>query len=436
MGGAQLSCGYLNRESLTKEKFIQNPFDNDLTSMLYRTGDLARWRNDGTLEYLGRIDTQVKIRGMRVELEEIESAIERDAQVHQAIVSIDHQYGADGELTAYIVLESAHDDLETYRSVEVIDLAEQLDIDHLRTSLSSELPSHMVPTHYIGLNHAPLTDTGKINRRLLPQVEGIRIQHKYIAPNNRIEKLVANIFSEILAVNVSLIGLNDNFFDLGGHSLHAMKLVAKLEKATGLTVTMKMVFEYPTVGLLALAIENQEGVDYDPFIRFNKQEQPEIGHVKALPVLYCVHAGSGHATIYKRLIPYLGDQFEIVGVQARGWGQHEKVFNDYEELLNTYTQRIQEDIESRLETLPFILGWSTGGNIAHTVASRLAINNCYVEGLIILDSFHDEYLDQSPKIKQRTRRGLMHGLTEQHSNLHRNLKTKSSRQKPELNGLI
>jgi len=211
IGGVGLARGYLNRPQLTKEKFITNPYNP--TQRLYRTGDLGRWREDGNLEYLGRMDDQVKIRGYRIELGEIEQAISTHPQSGQVVVIARAiNTTADKELIAYTTGEATADELKAY--------------------LKESLPSYMVPNYYVRLESIPLTSNGKVDRKALPDPEGTGMQQgEYVAPRTEIEKQLVKIWSEVLRAKEEEIGMESDFFDLGGNSLKAIRLITKIHQS-------------------------------------------------------------------------------------------------------------------------------------------------------------------------------------------------------------
>jgi acyl-coenzyme A synthetase/AMP-(fatty) acid ligase/acyl carrier protein len=223
IGGVGLARGYLNRPELTKEKFITNPYN--ASERLYRTGDLGRWREDGNLEYLGRMDDQVKIRGYRIELGEIEQAISTHNKSGQAVViarAINNT--TDKELIAYTTGEATAEELKAY--------------------LKESLPSYMVPNYYVRLESIPLTSNGKVDRKALPDPEGTGMQQAtYIAPKTETEKRLVKIWSEVLGVEESTLSIKADFFDLGGHSIKAIKTLSMIFKEFGVTLAVKDILE-------------------------------------------------------------------------------------------------------------------------------------------------------------------------------------------------
>jgi amino acid adenylation domain-containing protein len=249
IGGVGLARGYLNRPELTAEKFIANPFaslDPPLTpldkggeqpSKLYKTGDLARYLPDGDIEYLGRIDNQVKIRGFRIELGEIEAVLLSHPQVREAVVLVNESDRSENRaLVAYIV---PNDPACTTQS--------------LREFVKQQLPDYMVPVYWLVLENLPLTSNGKIDRRALPLPNPeLNRSVDYVAPDNPTQTAIATIFGQVL--KLEKVGINDNFFEIGGNSLQATQVISRLRESFALELPLRRLFEQPTVADLALAV--------------------------------------------------------------------------------------------------------------------------------------------------------------------------------------
>lgn len=225
--GPGLARGYLNRQALTAEKFIPNPFNSDGTRM-YKSGDLGRYLPDGRIEYLGRIDNQVKIRGFRIELGEIESALGEIDGVRDAIVLASVDNTGEKRLVAYVVL----------------DRSATLSKQGLREALTDVLPNHMVPTHIVLLENFPLTTNGKIDRNALPAPGSIVSDMEYEAPSTHQEAMIAAIWADVL--KVERVGMNDNFFALGGDSIRTINIVAKA-RDQGIEINLEQIFRHQTV---------------------------------------------------------------------------------------------------------------------------------------------------------------------------------------------
>jgi natural product biosynthesis luciferase-like monooxygenase protein len=245
IGGAGVARGYLNRPELTAEKFIRNPFTNDPENCLYRTGDLARYRSNGTIEFLGRLDHQVKIRGHRIEPGEIEAVLGRHTFVREAAVIAREDAEGGKRLVAYVALR---------RSAA----GAMQDSKQLRHYLASRLPEYMMPSAFVFMDRLPQTPNGKIDRRALPAPERATSipTDEFIAPRTPVEEILAATWAELLGVD--RIGVEDNFFELGGHSLLATQLVTRLRGIFHIDLPLSVLFEAPTVaGLAAFMIARE-----------------------------------------------------------------------------------------------------------------------------------------------------------------------------------
>jgi non-ribosomal peptide synthetase component F/acyl carrier protein len=237
IAGDGLARGYLNRPGLTAERFMACPFGT-AGSRMYRTGDLARWRADGELEFLGRIDHQVKIRGHRIELGEVEAALLGHPGVAQAVAIVREDEPGDKRLVAYVV--AAGD--------------EAPDVGGLRAHLKQSLPDYMIPQAIVGLEALPLTPNGKIDRKALPVPEGRPEGLDYVAPRTPVEETLAGIWAEVLKID--RVGVHDNFFELGGHSLLATRVTALVRERLGVELPIRDLFRTPGLGELAGQVED------------------------------------------------------------------------------------------------------------------------------------------------------------------------------------
>ncbi|HKI72397.1 MAG TPA: amino acid adenylation domain-containing protein, partial [Verrucomicrobiae bacterium] len=235
IGGDGLARGYLNRPELTAEKFIRHPFSDTPNARAYRTGDLARRSPDGNIELLGRMDHQVKIRGFRIELGEIEAVLLQFTKVREAVVVAREDVPGDKRLVAY---------LTTYRQSAV-------SLNELRRFLREKFPDYMVPSAFVMLEQLPLTPNGKVDRRALPKPENHRLKSDttFVAPGAGLEQDIAAVWEEVLFIKNP--GVNDNFFDLGGHSLQVVQVQNKLRERLGADLPVIKLFEYPTIRSLA-----------------------------------------------------------------------------------------------------------------------------------------------------------------------------------------
>ncbi len=235
IGGDGLARGYLNRPDLTAEKFISYSFDDNLATRLYKTGDLARYLPDGNIEFLGRIDNQVKIRGFRIELGEIEREIAQHPDVREIVVLARQDETGEKLLTAYIVPHSN----SRYTNSK------------LRSFLQQQLPNYMVPSAFVMLESLPLTANGKVDRHKLPAPsrERPQLEQAYIAPQSDLERLLARILSELLKID--RVGIDDNFFDLGGTSISLLQVAVRVQQELGIELPTVKLFQYSTIGSLA-----------------------------------------------------------------------------------------------------------------------------------------------------------------------------------------
>ncbi|MBD2726429.1 amino acid adenylation domain-containing protein [Nostoc sp. FACHB-892] len=231
IGGAGVARGYLNRPELTREKFIISPFDPEKS--LYKTGDLARYHCDGNIEYLGRIDHQVKIRGFRIELGEIEAALAQHPKLRETVVILREDIVNERRLAAYVVPEQKA----------------EISVNELRHFLKGKLPEYMVPAAFVMLEVLPLTPNGKVDRHALPVPENPDLSVNYQAPKSEIEKSIAKVWKQVL--QLEKVGIHDNFFDLGGHSLLIVQVNNKLREILHRDLSVVEIFQNPTIKSLA-----------------------------------------------------------------------------------------------------------------------------------------------------------------------------------------
>ena len=233
VGGAGVARGYLGRPDLTAERFIPDPFANEPGRRLYRTGDLACFKEDGQIDYRGRIDQQVKVRGFRIELEEIEYVLGQHPDVRDTVVLAREDVPGDKRLVAYIVTDSTHD------------------VGEWRSWLSRSLPDYMLPAAFVTLEAFPLTTSGKIDRAALPAPDASRPSQDeaYVAPRDQLEQILVDLWQPVLGLNE--LGVNDNFFEVGGDSIKGAILINRLQQLVGEYVYVVAIFDAPTVAQLA-----------------------------------------------------------------------------------------------------------------------------------------------------------------------------------------
>ena len=271
IGGAQVSRGYLNRPELTTEKFITNPFiksphnNKGWRDRLYKTGDKARYLPDGSIEFLGRIDRQVKIRGFRIELGEIETKLRQHQGVQSVVVVADTKSLADKRLIAYVVTDPEFRLLHQHQDTAIA--------SELRSFCINRFPEYMIPSTFVVLKALPLTANGKIDYQALPTPEQTRpeLQQLYVAPRSPLEKQLAEIWTEVLGLEK--IGIHDNFFEIGGHSLLLTQLLIKVRNALEVELLLKDLFNAPTIANLAENIKETVEVNG----KNERQEEEKIG---------------------------------------------------------------------------------------------------------------------------------------------------------------
>jgi acyl carrier protein len=242
-----LARGYFNRPELTSEKFVPHPFSTEPGERLYKTGDLVRYLADGNIENLGRIDFQLKVRGFRVELGEIEAALDQHPAVYESVVVASGPTGGDKRLVAYVVCDES----------------QPPSVHELKGFLKDRLPHYMAPSIFVFMSAMPLSPNGKIDRRALPDPEQTRpdLQVEYVAPRTEIEAALTEIWVQLLGLEQ--IGIFDNFFDLGGHSLLATKVVSRVRETFEVELPLRTIFESPTIAQLSESIANEDKADQE-----------------------------------------------------------------------------------------------------------------------------------------------------------------------------
>ncbi|WP_017653098.1 non-ribosomal peptide synthetase [Fortiea contorta] len=246
IGGAGLARGYLNQPQLTAQKFILHPFSDEPGARLYKTGDKVRFRVDGNLEFLGRLDDQVKLRGYRIELGEIEALLCLHPTVKEAVVMVREDVTDDQRLVAYLVVKPDSN----------------LSVNNLRSFLQEKLPEYMIPTAFIPLHTLPLTTNGKVDRRVLPAPEQVSvIAEFFVAPRNSLEQELADIWAEVL--RVEKVGIHNNFYTLGGHSLLVTQLISRIRDILGVELLIQDVFANPTVAELSVVVTQKLAEQFD-----------------------------------------------------------------------------------------------------------------------------------------------------------------------------
>ena len=396
VSGAGLARGYLGRAGLTAERFVADPFGPS-GSRMYRTGDLARWRRDGVLEFLGRADAQVKLRGFRIEPGEIEAALLRHDAVAQAAVVARSDGGVDADETAGAGAAAGASGnrgggsgggssplrLVAYVVAKAGTAAPGMaapDASALRRHLMGLLPDYMVPSAFVTLERLPLTPNGKLDRRALPApVVAANVVRRL--PRTPHEEVLCGLFAETLGV--AEVGIDDNFFELGGHSLLATRLIGRIRSTLAVEIAIRSLFEAPTVEALARLVTAGAASrsDFDTVLPIRA-----TGHA---PPLFCIHPAGGFSWPYARFIGHIPPDHPIYGLQARNLLQRDQYPETIEEMAADYLNLIREIQPSGPYNL---LGWSFGGLVAHAIATRLQAMGEDVAMLALLDSYPREQL--------------------------------------------
>jgi len=357
LGGAQLARGYPGRPGLTAERFVPDPFATSPGGRLYRTGDRVRFLAGGALEFLGRMDQQVKVGGVRVEPGEVEAALASHPAVAGCVVQARADAGGDTRLVAYLVPAGGA----------------APPAGELRAYLRERLPEAMVPGAFVALDAFPLTSSGKVDRGALPDPAAPRGERAFVAPRDALELRLARLWEEVLGAGPA--GVRDDFFDAGGHSLAALRLLAGVERLTGLRVPMATLLAAPTVESLARALRAGRAL-------------PAPGPLVPLQAgagrpLFFVHAAGGNVASYAALARHLGPGLPFHALQSRGLEGDELPHARVEEMAADYLAALRAVQPAG----PYRLGgWSMGGLVAFEMARLLAAAGEEVDLLALVDT--------------------------------------------------
>jgi amino acid adenylation domain-containing protein len=407
IGGAGVARGYLNRPDLTAEKFIINPFTDDPNARLYKTGDSVRYLPDGNIEFIGRIDYQVKIRGFRIELGEIEAALEHHPAVQQAVVLV-REDGTSKRLIAYVipnqdavlagvVLPSDPSGDRSLTADSVPQPEQILDTNNLRQFLKERLPDYMIPAGFVLLDALPLNPNGKVDRRALAsqkwQPTNITFDEVIaVAPRDDVELQVAKIWEKVLGIES--IGVKDNFFEKGGHSLLAIRLLAEIDRTFNKNLPLSAIFQSPTVEQLANILRDNEWSSPSPSMVVI---QPGTGGYK--PPIFCIHVLGRGLEFYRPMLAYLDRSQPILGMSTQIMDEKLAPPNRVEELAAYYIKEMQ--IFQPIGPY-FLLGVSFGGTIAFEMARQLHDRGEKVALLGLLDTYGPTSVSQDLPVQKKT----------------------------------
>jgi amino acid adenylation domain-containing protein len=366
IGGAGLARGYLGRADLTEERFVTRPVPpSGAPARLYRTGDFARRRADGAIEFVGRMDQQVKVRGFRVELGEIEAAVLATTGVRGAAITVRTEPGAEGSDGARIVAHVVADPAEVPCAA-------------LEASVRSRLPAYMIPSLWVHLRALPLTPNGKVDVRKLPApsasaraAQGGGEGHE--APRDAVERAVAAVFSELFGGRV--IGVHDDFFALGGHSLLALRLVSRIERDTGVALSLASLFQGATVADLARLVRQGGDASSSPLVKLRRGEGAP---------LVLVHPGGASLIAYGDLLHRLDARLPVYGLEAAGLASGQTPHVRVEDMAIAYIDALRAE---RLEGPYLLAGFCFGGLVAFEMARRLLEEGHRVAFIGMIDTY-------------------------------------------------
>ena len=356
IGGAGVARGYLKRAELTAEKFLANPYSVEAGGRMYRTGDLGRFLENGNIEFLGRKDHQVKIRGFRVELGEIEAALVEHPKIRQAVVLVREDEPGDKRLVAYVVADQEAEEGDSGNKKAGLRISE------LREHMLGKLPEYMVPSAHVELEKLPLTHNGKIDRKALPQPDRDIPEEEYVGPQDATQETLCRLWQDVLRRD--RVGIHDNFFKIGGHSLLAVQLTSRVRSAFAIEMPLSVLFATPTVARMAKHIAAANGHEGPRSSQVLVSIQSQGSRVP----FFCVHAVGGQVISYAEFSQELGFEQPFYGLQSPPANFSPESDISIEQMATLYNR----EIRSVQPVGPYLLsGWSMGGLVAWEMAQQL-----------------------------------------------------------------
>jgi amino acid adenylation domain-containing protein len=388
IAGACVGRGYLDQPERTAERFLQDASG----ARMYKSGDLARWTHDGQLEFRGRRDFQVKLNGIRIELGEIEAMLVSHPEVREAAVVVRADQGPENrKLVAYVVPRTGS----------------MLSIDGLREHMTQRLPPYMLPATYVTLQTLPLTVNGKLDTKALPSpAPDTYASSSRVPPATELEHRLAAIWRELL--QLERVGVTDNFFDLGGHSLKAVLLMSRLREATGKALPISVLFKAPTIRALATQVESRSATTGESFVQLRSG-----GHREPL---FVFHAAGGDVLCYQPLLRHLDPDMPVYGFHRSELSdQRVPAFHSLEQLADKYLPRL---LQEQPRGPYYLAGWSSGGLLALEMAARLERAGHAVAMVMLIDTmlatgtdlparFHDVGLAELARLPAKAACDLM-----------------------------
>ncbi|BCA95172.1 hypothetical protein TUM19329_15330 [Legionella antarctica] len=367
--GDGLAKGYLHNEALTIQKFLPNPFSTQKDERVYKTGDLVKWQNNGIIEYHERRDNQIKIRGFRIEISEIESCLDKIPAIYQCLVKPEATPNGELSLSAYMIL------LEN----------EHVSATDIRSFLKNELPDYMIPTRFFVVEKLLTTPSGKLDRKsIIVPLKQLYSSKEHLLPQNDIQQALHDIWCSVLKTQD--LGIYDDFFEMGGHSLTAMNIISRVQEHFSIKLSMRKLFDFPTIHSLAIDIEQllQTKQGFSNEVSLSERIIIPIKESGRQTPLFFIHPIGGSIFWYKSLEMYLEKEVPLYGLQDPGLEHNELFFKSIEQMASTYIKAIQT-IQPHG---PYIIGGASfGSTVAIEIAKQLQEMNEKVKAIISLDGW-------------------------------------------------
>jgi amino acid adenylation domain-containing protein len=361
IGGEGLSAGYFNNAELTDDKFIYVSINDKEIERIYKTGDKGKFKIDGNIEYSGRTDNQVKIRGYRIETGEIETVMQKNTAVRQCVVIAREDTPGNKRLVAYYSIQPN----------------QQVDVNDLKSLLTTHVPEYMMPSAFMEMENLPLTPNGKIDRKALPKPDlKAEVQDvNYEEPNTPLESLLTGIWCELL--HLDKIGINDNFFELGGHSLLGIKMMGEIERKIGVRLDYPTLFRASTIQQLAKIINKEDlNIDFPVIVPFQKSGNKTP--------LFCIHMHNGNIQRWRVLTKFFGDNQPVYAIQPRGLDPKKTLHTSIEEMSDFYI----DEIKKIQPHGPYnLIGLCFGGVVVYEMCRRLQEAGDKINLAALIDSY-------------------------------------------------